>query len=56
MISGNIPYDFKEHEKLHAQLTENYLDASIAYNAEQKPASRREKIVDEAVFEPVIEE
>ena len=32
MISGNIPYDFKEHEKLHAQLSENYLDEAISFN------------------------
>lgn len=32
MIAGNIPYDFKEHEKLHAQLSENYLDEAISFN------------------------
>lgn len=32
MISGNIPYDFKEHEKLHAQLSESYLDEAISFN------------------------
>lgn len=32
MVAGNIPYDFKEHEKFHAQMTESYLDESISYN------------------------
>ena len=56
MISGNLPYDFKEHDKLHKEFADTYLDEVINFRQEQQPASRREKVVDEAVFEPIVEE